>query len=130
MFTVRKYFSGKGSKHRSANLSIIISSAAFALSHLSNLSAVSKKAVFVQMIGALIIGMLLGLITIKTESLLSAVVLHAINDIASAYAIIVLNTGKTAFDIINSYGFWDFIAMLPILIYLICLSLKQNKSQY
>ena len=112
-----EYLNHKMSNTKSAYISVLISSLLFAISHLSNIGAYSKKAVMIQIIGAFIYGVLFGLITVETESLLSAVILHAINDIASAYAIIILKTGKTAADVINGYGFMDILALVPLIFY-------------
>lgn len=107
--------------------SVLVSSLLFALIHLSNAPAVSRKALLIQIAGAFIYGLLFGIITYKTDSVQSAIVLHAVNDIASAYAVIILKTGKTAADVINGYGLMDIIALLPVAVYLSYLGLKSQK---
>ena len=111
-----EYLKGKIQNSKKAAYSAILcSSLLFALAHLSNAGSVSDKAVLIQITGAFVYGILFGIITFKTGSLLSTVLLHFINDIASAYAVIIIKTGKTVADIINGYGVTELIAMIPVL---------------
>ena len=123
-----EYLKNKTSNNtKSVNISILFLSLLFALSHFSNIGTFSKRAVMIQIFGAFVYGALFAIITLKTESLLSAIILHAVNDISSAYSIIILKTGKNAADVINGYGLTDIIALLPVAVYLLYLGMKSQK---
>lgn len=77
---------------------IIISAAFFALLH-GNI---------VQGAGAFIIGLILGYVTVKSNSLLPAIIIHALNNFLSFLAIVVVN--------LNNYGATLFFSMIYIAI--------------
>ena len=91
----------------------IISGIVFSMAHFRNILISGLPGAAVLIVGALIMGTLLSVIYLRTGSIYSVIVLHAINDIAAAFPVTVLKGGASVAATVAGYGAAELLLLVP-----------------
>ena len=111
-------------RRRTVILAAVLSSIFFSLAHLSNMQYADAFGVAVQMAGAFLMGMVLTVVYYRTRNIYSVMILHAVNDIAGAFAVTVLRSEESIAGVISSYGVGELLMLIPYVIVLIVILRK------
>ena len=107
---------------------VICSGLIFSIAHISKISYAGVSGVLVQMLGAFLMGMVLVAVYYRTGNIYAVMILHAVNDIAAAMPVTVLQSEQTVSDVISGYGIKDVLLLIPyIVVLLIILRPSQMK---
>ena len=111
-------------RRRTVILAAVLSSIIFSLAHFSNMQYADAFGVTVQMAGAFLMGMVLTVVYYRTRNIYSVMILHAVNDIAGAFAVTVLRSEESIACVISSYGVGELLMLIPYVIVLIVILRK------
>lgn len=110
-------------------MSVFLSGFLFSLYHAVNFQSADARGVLFQMVGTFLLGMLLTAIYYRTGSIRLVIFLHALNDIAAAFPVTVLQSTDKIDDIISGYGWIDILMLLPYLLVLAVLLRKEKRAE-
>lgn len=91
----------------------------FGLAHLSNMAHAGTVGVLVQMLGAFLMGMVLVAVYYRTANIYAVIVLHAINDLAAAMQVTILQSNQSISDVISGYGMTEILMLIPYAVVLL-----------
>lgn len=118
-----------GLKERKAILTATICSGlVFGLAHISNMSHARVSGVLVQMLGAFLMGMVLTAVYYRTGNIYAVIILHAINDLAAAMPVTIIQSDQNISDVISGYGLVDIMMLLPYIAVLMVI-LRPSKME-
>ena len=98
---------------------VLCSGLIFGIAHMSNISHADVSGVLVQMLGAFLMGMVLVAVYYRTANIYAVIILHAINDIAAAMPVTILQSDQTISDVISGYGMKDVLLLIPYIVVLL-----------
>ncbi len=111
-------------------LSVLLSGILFALAHLQNLRSAGPAGVCIQMLGALLMGMVLTAVYYRSANLWTVIFIHFVNDLAAAFPVTVLKTEQSRLSgVINGYGMTDVLLLLPYLAVLAVILRKRGREE-
>ena len=97
---------------------VICSGLIFSIAHISNISHADVSGVLVQILGAFLMGMVLVAVYYRTANIYAVIIMHAINDIAAAMPVTILQSNQTISDVISGYGMKDVLLLIPYIVVL------------
>ena len=107
---------------------VLISGILFGLMHALNFLSARSAGVIVQMISAVLPGMVLAAIYFRSGNIWVVAVIHAFNDFAAGFPTLVLRGDGGISGIIGSYGLSHLLSLIPYLVVLLVL-LRRSKMK-
>ena len=107
---------------------VFISGSLFGLMHALNFLSARSEGVIVQMISAVLPGMVLAAIYFRSGNIWVVAVIHAFNDFAAGFPTLVLRRDGGISGIIGSYGLSHLLSLIPYLVVLLVL-LRRSKMK-
>ena len=107
---------------------VLISGILFGLMHALNFLSARSAGVIVQMISAVLPGMVLAAIYFRSGNIWVVAVIHAFNDFAAGFPTLVLRRDGGISGIIGSYGLSHLLSLIPYLVVLLVL-LRRSKMK-
>ena len=92
---------------------VFISGLLFGLMHALNLLSARPEGVLVQMISAVLLGMVIAAVYCRSGNIWVVAAIHAFNDIAAGFSTLVLRGDGGISDIVGSYGLMHLLTLIP-----------------